>query len=122
MLEATFRTKFLKHLRNKGWFCQTIETSTGNGVPDAVIIKNGVTHWLEFKVGSSAKLRTEQYAWHTLALRHNVSIYTVCYNPKTRRVSIFDFSRCKKTYQKTGWKLEEPDFEDTMTNIVALVT
>lgn len=47
-------------------FVQRIESSTGNGIPDVFVYRQGIVYWLELKVwqeGIGILLRKEQYAW-----------------------------------------------------------
>ena len=47
------------------WFYQRIESTTGRGIPDMFVCREGVSFWLEFKAGEK-RLRKEQWAWHML--------------------------------------------------------
>lgn len=73
-LEATFKSWFIGGLP-PGWHGQTIETTTGRGVPDVNVCgsENGQTveWWLELKAQHKQPLlRPEQFAW--LTRRSNV--------------------------------------------------
>lgn len=63
--EALFKRWFLFKLP-KGWHAQTIETTTGRGVPDLNVCHEGREYWIELKAdGAIPKIRPEQWAWMT---------------------------------------------------------
>jgi Holliday junction resolvase len=74
MGEAQFRGLLVRHLREDGWFVQTIESSeTGIGIPDVYMIRNGCALWMELKkmphnwpTSYRVPFRPGQYGWlHT---------------------------------------------------------
>ena len=64
--EAAFSAALVKHLRNKGWFVQRIESGeTGKGIPDIFAIspaKDAI--WLELKrIKHRCNAQTETITW-----------------------------------------------------------
>lgn len=66
--EANFKS-WLTGRVPKHWHCQTIETTTGRGIPDLNICNDAGEMWLEIKAAHKRPhLRPEQYAW--ISRRH----------------------------------------------------
>lgn len=67
MRESIFRSRLAAHMRKHGAHVQTIETSTGNGVPDLELCWRGQTGWCELKVmdwGKPLTIRPAQWVWY----------------------------------------------------------
>jgi hypothetical protein len=104
MLEASFKKWLVKALRDFGAFVQTIETTTGRGVPDLVVLLSGRTIWMEVKcVSGSVSIRAEQLIWHTKARKSGVEVITINYNEKTQYIELYDIDN--KVKMSKGWKL-----------------
>lgn len=79
--EAEFSVWLRSHLSKYG-HVQRIENTVGNGVPDLVWCYQGITRWLELKVGCGyPQLRPEQYAWGLRHVRAGGRVYVVRYCP-----------------------------------------
>lgn len=70
--EQRFKKRIRTALVLAGWDVQTIETSTGRGVPDLNVSHSYTGEfWLELKYGDATpKIRPEQNAWLTRAAAH----------------------------------------------------
>lgn len=64
MSEKEFR-KWIVMNASKDWMMQTIETSTGTGVPDLFFCVNSCQGWMELKATDSHKcyMRISQWKW-----------------------------------------------------------
>ena len=102
--EAKFKTWLVKKIRDLGYFVQTIETTTGRGVPDLVAVVAGKSVWIEVKVSKpGCTIRAEQYIWHLKAGEQGVVVLTVCQNPDTKHITIYRSEDASK--RASGWKL-----------------
>lgn len=65
MTEAQFKAHLQKKLSGPLAHWQSIETTTGRGVPDVNLCYRGTELWMELKVGKKPEpiLRPEQFAW-----------------------------------------------------------
>lgn len=70
--EQRFKKRIRTALVLMGWDVQTIETSTGRGVPDLNVSHAHIGEfWLELKYGDATpKVRPEQNAWLTRSAMH----------------------------------------------------
>lgn len=89
MNEATFSRWFLNSCKDLGAFVQRLEVTTGSGVPDAVVLWEGVTIWIEFK-WKTIHIRPEQHVWHLKA--RNVGIHPFVLVGKEDKVELRDSS------------------------------
>jgi hypothetical protein len=71
MIESGFRRKVAKNLREGGFFVQTIETSTGPGVPDLWWGNVGKSGWLELKYVLNMPIKPETSLF--ASLNHKLS-------------------------------------------------
>lgn len=106
--EAKFKSWLCKKIREVGYMVQTIETTTGRGVPDLVILRPSPSGesvlWVEVKVqAGSCTLRPEQYIWHKKAWDQGVEVLTVCQHPVTKMMTIYRVKNATKL--ASGWKL-----------------
>ena len=86
-----------------GAMVQTIETTTGRGVPDLAVI-HGRTYWIEVKAcDGSCFLRPEQYVWQRKAREHGVDVMTVQLRPTIGMVHIYTCWTAIGTNKR--WKL-----------------
>lgn len=80
MTEANFRSWLVKNA-GSGWMMQTIETSTGTGVPDVYFCTQGHQGWLELKNSallSACYMRVSQWRWfHKLYKRGGVALLLI---------------------------------------------
>jgi hypothetical protein len=105
MNEAKFKTWLVTNLKKLGYFVQTIETTTGRGVPDLVALKNGKTCWLELKcVSGPIIVRPEQYSWGLRAHKAGVDVSVVNYNEDDKRVEICKHPMGTEMVAR-GWKV-----------------
>lgn len=76
-LESSFRQWLDKQFTQRGWFFQSIETTTQAGVPDAYVHTPSKTGWYELKKGNTALplIRKEQRVWHLK--HHNAGGYSL---------------------------------------------
>lgn len=65
------------HLDKQGVFSQRIETTTGVGVPDVFVAKDGKMAFIELKamLGNRTGIRPAQAAWHAQAHRAGVPVF-----------------------------------------------
>ena len=72
---------------------QRIETTTGNGVPDLLILTQDKTWLIESKF-ETTRLRPEQQAWQikTNAIPTNAVVVTLSAYPKTKRLVVQKYS------------------------------
>lgn len=68
MKEPVRRQAMVRHLKAQGALAQSIESTTGSGIPDLVVGWKGLTLFLELKLclnkkEISAKIRPTQLAW-----------------------------------------------------------
>jgi len=103
--ESKFKTWLVTKLRDYGAFVQTLETTTGRGVPDLMLMYDFNTYLWEIKAcEGSCVLRPEQYAWHRRALNQSISVLTIQYNPK--KVVIHTHNALEAKPASNGWKLQ----------------
>ena len=89
MTEARFKSWLVKVLREQKAFVQTIETTTGPGVPDLAVIANGKTIWIEVKYQAVPKVRKEQYVWHMQAFMRNGPVCVINQHPTTQEIGLY---------------------------------
>jgi hypothetical protein len=87
-LTKQFYETFNKHIT-----VQRIETSTGNGVPDLLILTQDKTWLIESKF-ETTRLRPEQKAWQIKAnaIPTNAVVVTLSAYPKTKRLVVQRYS------------------------------
>jgi len=93
MKEADFRTNLCKKLRALGADVQTIETSTGSGVPDVNVCWHGVEFWIECKMikkGKACYLRPQQLAWFTRRKRSGGLVFILAYATETQEILLWE--------------------------------
>ena len=61
--ETKFGRELVSKVRQQGGFVQRIETAIGAGVPDMYVCYNGMSIWIETKVGDYT-LQPLQQSWH----------------------------------------------------------
>jgi hypothetical protein len=105
--ETKFKSWLVAKLRDEGAFVQTIETTTGRGVPDLAVLYRGRTIWLELKASKgSCIIRPEQYVWHRKAhTAAGIHVRTLQYELNSETVRVF--STCNPSKQAKGWKLTD---------------
>lgn len=84
MRESALRSKFMKLLKDSGFFAQAIESSTNPGMPDTYLIYQGAATWIECKLlkdlpkraetslfkSLNHPLSNEQRNWITICIAH----------------------------------------------------
>ena len=92
MKESDFRRWICQSLRQEGADCQTVETSTGNGVPDVNVCWRGIEFWLELKCIPSTipYIRASQHAWSMRRNQAGGLVFLVIYNTKRREIHLWD--------------------------------
>lgn len=88
--EATFK-KWIIQNASKDWMFQTIETSTGSGVPDIFMCVNGCQAWIETKATDSNKcyMRISQWRWfYRLCTRGGFGLLIIK-REKTRQADVY---------------------------------
>jgi hypothetical protein len=72
---------------------QRIETTTGNGVPDLLVLTENQTYLIESKF-QTTKLRPEQQAWQIKAnsIPTDALVVTLSAYPKTKRLVVQQFN------------------------------
>jgi Holliday junction resolvase len=120
--ESQFKAFLVKALRACDCFVQTIETTTGRGVPDLVALRSSRTYWIEVKVGygNTVIIRPEQYAWMRRAKSQNVDVYVAMLDKKTDELKVFVPSEAKALSK--GWKLESLEFVFPKRNLTKQIT
>lgn len=106
--EAKFKSWLVKKIRELSYMVQTIETTTGRGVPDLVVLRPTPSGhnvlWIEVKVqNGSCVIRPEQYIWHMKAWMQGVEVVTVCQHPVTKQITAYRVKHAVKL--ASGWKL-----------------
>ena len=83
-----FYEKYNKHIT-----VQRIETTTGNGVPDLLILTQDKTYLIESKF-ETTRLRPEQQAWQIKAnsIPTDTVVVTLCAYPKTKRLVVQQYN------------------------------
>jgi len=78
---------------NKHITVQRIETTTGNGVPDLLILTQDKTWIIESKF-ETTRLRPEQQAWQIKAnsIPTDAVVITLCAYPKTKRLVVQQYN------------------------------
>jgi hypothetical protein len=107
--EAAFSTWLRKQfyaVTNGQVVVQRIETTTGNGVPDLLIITPQTTYLIETKY-ETTNLRPMQKAWHTKVesvlgkeSQHTKTL-VMCAYPKTKRLVTFTVKGTSETFPLT---------------------
>lgn len=122
MKESQFKAFLVKALRACDCFVQTIETTTGRGVPDLVALRSSRTYWIEVKVGygNTVIIRPEQYAWMRRAKSQDVDVYVAMLDKKTDELKVFAPSKAKALSK--GWKLESLEFVFPKRNLAKQIT
>ena len=77
---------------------QRIETTTGNGVPDLLVLTENQTYLIESKF-QTTKLRPEQQAWQIKAnsIPTDALVVTLSAYPKTKRLVVQQFNEISIT-------------------------
>jgi hypothetical protein len=103
-------TKQFYETFNKHITVQRIETSTGNGVPDLLILTQDKTYLIESKF-ETTRLRPEQQAWQIKAnaIQTNAVVVTLSAYPKTKRLvvqrySVYDNDKREFVLDNEGFK------------------
>ena len=122
MKESQFKAFFVKALRTNGCFVQTIETTTGRGVPDLVALRSNRTYWIEIKVGygNTVTIRPEQYAWMRKAKGQNVDVYVAMLDKKTDELKVFASS--EGAPRSKGWMLDSLIYVFPKKNLAKQIT
>ena len=78
---------------NKHITVQRIETTTGNGVPDLLVLTKDKTWLIESKF-ETTNLRAEQKAWQIKAnaFKCDAVVVTLCAYPKTKRLVVQQYN------------------------------
>lgn len=110
--EASFKARLVKRFREEGAFVQTIETTTGRGVPDLAVIWHNHTSWIEVKTGKSKNpiLRPEQRAWHHKASLKGVFVKTIHYWTVMQQFRIYSSRHGVIEKTEKGHKPIDPEF------------
>ena len=97
MNEASFKN-LCRRKAPEGTHWQTIETSTGRGVPDVSACYEGWSVWLEFKVdwGSGILLRPEQRVWSIKRKEAGGHVIVLSQHYKTEIVSFHSITGKKE--------------------------
>lgn len=87
-LTKQFYETFDKHIT-----VQRIETITGNGVPDLLVLTKDTTYLIESKF-QTTRLRPEQQAWQIKAntIPTNAVVVTLSAYPKTKRLVVQQYN------------------------------
>ncbi len=122
MKESQFKAFLVKALRTAGCFVQTIETTTGRGVPDLVALRANHTHWIEVKVGygNTVTIRPEQYAWMRKAKACGVDVSIAMLDKKTNELKVFASS--EGTPRSKGWALDSLKYVFPKKNLAKQIT
>lgn len=108
MNESEFKQKLRRHLSAYGMW-QTIETTTGNGVPDIAFICRHGTVWIEAKVrhGGEVLLRPAQLVWFRQASEYTDFLYTIS-EDDDGFIRIFNMTKIFEDIPPVTW-VEEAD-------------
>ena len=114
-------TKQFYETYNKEISVQRIETTTGNGVPDLLVITPSEVWFIESKFQTS-NIRPEQLAWQIRAneiiKNENTIVITMCAYPKTKRFLVCKYDRTSISLDKTKpsvigeFSLDKKGFKD----------
>lgn len=91
MSEKEFR-KWLVTNAPSDWLLQSIETATGNGVPDLFICHDGCSCWAELKssVSPHCYMRISQWRWfHKLTSRGGFALLIIK-REKLKRIDVYN--------------------------------
>lgn len=122
MKESQFKAFLVKSLRAAGCFVQTIETTTGRGVPDLVALRANHTYWIEVKVGcgNTVTIRPEQYAWMRKAKACGVDVCVAMLDKKTNELKVFVSSEAVPLSK--AWKLDSLKYVFPKKNLTSQIT
>lgn len=89
--ETEFRKWMVKNANSLGWMIQSIETSTGSGVPDIFVCNYGWNAWAELKSTNSNKvfMRISQFRWFIRYVRRGGIGLLIIKRLKERRIDVY---------------------------------
>lgn len=90
--EKEFR-RWIVQSADNDWLCQTIETSTGSGVPDLFLCTHGYQVWAELKSTGSDKdvyMRISQYRWFRKLIARGGYGLLIIKRLKDRRIDVYE--------------------------------
>jgi hypothetical protein len=61
MLESTLQAQCIAHARYRGWWCAKFSSPMQRGVPDYIMIKDGVVLFVEFKKPGGVPTKLQMY-------------------------------------------------------------
>jgi Holliday junction resolvase len=99
--EAKFKAKLTKNLKKIGFFVQSVETSTGRGVPDLWVCHRGASMWIECKApkGNQIELRKEQRTWCiNVAINHEIPVVIVAEHQNDKTLTLTPAKKFQESY------------------------
>lgn len=99
MAEKDFKSWILKNA-SQDWLLQTIETTTGSGVPDLFFCVDGYQGWIELKSSQSdhCYMRISQWRWFCKLTSRGGFGFLIIKREKLKRVDVYlarDLAECK---------------------------
>lgn len=93
------------------WLVQTIETSTGSGVPDLFMCHNGHNLWTELKSTEDNKcyMRITQWYWFNRLLDKGGKGFLFIKRVKDKRVDVYDMSDIRGKISRCSLLIKSPD-------------
>lgn len=102
----------------KDWMIQTIETSTGTGVPDIFVCVDGFQFWGELKAGTNKKcyMRISQWRWFCKLTSRGGYAVLMIKRLKEKRIDVYDGRELAKVQATSECVLKGQDitFPDTI--------
>jgi len=89
--ESRFKARIINHLKKLGYYTQTIESTTGRGIPDIYICGRGIGAWIEVKAPTHNKvtLRPEQRVWlNIVGIKHKIPCFVLAEHQNTGKISV----------------------------------
>jgi hypothetical protein len=119
--EKEFR-KWLTATAPKDWMVQTIETSTGTGIPDVFMCTDGFQFWSELKATNNKKcyMRISQWRWFCRLVSRGGFGLLMIKRLKEKRIDVYDARELTKFSAATDCVLSGQDitFPDSVKPIV----
>lgn len=109
--EKEFR-RWIVQSASKDWLCQSIETSTGTGIPDLFICTHGYQCWAELKATESDSriyMRISQYRWFCRLISRGGYGLLLIKRTKTRRVDVYEAKVLTQFSASTDCELKGED-------------
>lgn len=108
--EKEFKTWFVKGAGPE-WLLQTVETSTGTGIPDVFMCVDGYQGWIELKstTDKACYMRISQWRWFNRLVSRGGFGFLMIKRVKERRVDVYAVRDLVKLGPDSGGRLRGQD-------------